>query len=240
MQDKLQRVKKHFDKTENYIDDNLVISIRVNLIRENLPFLRNVMILDIGCGNGEVTLPFLKYNDITFLDISKNMLDIVRKKIPDELIGNAEIINQNFESYFPGRKYDYIFLIGVLAHVESTLDTIKKITELIKNDGSIVLQYTNSGNIVAILIRIAGYFKKLFTTQYDYKINYFSDKAIRNILNNYNLTILKEISYWPAFPGFRYVPLGIRTFFYAKILNGPLLRHLGGERILIVSSAYFK
>lgn len=238
MQAKFQHVKKHFDNTECYIDDNLVIGMRGNLIRENLPDLKNMEILDIGCGNGEITLPYLKDNSITFLDISKNMLDLVRKKINNEFISNAEIINEDFQNFCPRKKYDYVFLIGVLAHVESIPETIKKTTEIIKNDGSVVLQYTNSSNIVAVLLRIIGQLKKLFKKEYDYKINYFTDKTINNVLDNYSIMVMKKISYWPALPGFKYVPIVLRTFLYNRVLNGSLLRPLGGERILVVNLSF--
>ena len=42
------------------------------------------------------------------------------------------------------------------------------------------------------------------------------------------------VSYWPSLPGFRLLPLSIRKIVYFKLLNGRLLRSLGGEILLFI------
>jgi len=237
MDDKYQNVQKYFNQTDTYLNNNLVISLRSKLIVNNLPEIENKEIIDIGCGNGEITLPFIYNNKITFLDISINMLDLVLKKIPSGYLKNAELVNKDFGSFNTEKKYDYLFLIGVLAHVESISKTISKLSELSKDDGNIILQYTNSYNIISIILRITGSFKKIMGIKYGYKINLISTIELNKILSIYNLECIKRISYWPALPGFKLIPKCIRKYFYFKILNGNILHALGGEKILVIKPA---
>jgi 2-polyprenyl-3-methyl-5-hydroxy-6-metoxy-1,4-benzoquinol methylase len=234
MSKKKQVVQKYFDQTGTYLNDNMVIGLRKNLIINNLSKIENKEIIDIGCGNGEITLPYIEKNKVTFLDLSNNMLDIVRKRISDKYLNNAEIINQDFSSFHPGKKYDYLFLIGVLAHVESISKTISKLSELSNNDGIIILQYTNSKNLISLMLRITGYLKMLLSKSYGYKINYLSSREAEKILNTLELKCYKKLSYWPALPGFILMPKKVRLYFYLKILNSKILSSLGGEKILFI------
>jgi 2-polyprenyl-3-methyl-5-hydroxy-6-metoxy-1,4-benzoquinol methylase len=237
MPDKKQLVEGYFNKTDGYLNDNLVIGLRSKLIVNSLPKIENKDILDIGCGNGEITLTYIKNNKITFLDLSCNMLDLVRSRILNEYYNNAEFVNAEFGAYAYDKKFDYIFLIGVLAHVESIDETISKLSVLLKHDGDVIIQYTNSRNIISGILRMIGYFKSAFNKRYGYKINFFSTKEIISILNQYGLKCYNKISYWPALPGFKLIPKGIRGKFYYKILNSSFLHSLGGEKILFIKSS---
>ena len=113
------RVKNFFDETDNYLKNNIGIELRSKLIKKELPDLKDKIILDIGCGNGDLTLPYIEDNKITFLDLSDKMLEIVHSKIPAGYYQYAEFINVDLDSFELTKKYDYVFMIGVLAHVNS-------------------------------------------------------------------------------------------------------------------------
>ena len=237
MQDKIQFVKEYFDHTDTYITDNLVIGLRSKLLLKALPKIENKEILDIGCGNGENTLQFIENNKITYLDISNNMLDIVRRRITEKHLFNAEFINLDFESFNPHKKYDFLFLIGVLAHIDSIRKTFSQLSELSKDDGIIILQYTDPKNLISILIRIIGFLKMIVGKKHGYKINYYSTGEIHKNLDVYGLKSFKKVSFWPALPGFKLLPVHIRKFIYYEFLNSRMLQPLGGEIILFVSKS---
>ena len=75
-----ERVKEYFDKTDDYIKANPVIQVRKKIIGEIVGELKGKQIIDIGCGNGELTREFIYNNRITFLDISEKMLELARFK----------------------------------------------------------------------------------------------------------------------------------------------------------------
>jgi 2-polyprenyl-3-methyl-5-hydroxy-6-metoxy-1,4-benzoquinol methylase len=235
MQTRTQKIKDYFNETNNYIKNNLVIALRANLIKKSLPDLNNKCILDIGCGNGDLTLPYIKDNKITFLDLSDKMLEIVRSKIPVEYYQNAEFVNLPLDKFVHKKKYDYLFIIGVLAHVNSLKMTFSRLAELLVADGTLIIQFTNSRNIISLIIRLIHQIKMVFGKRLEYKVNYISLQRITKEVKKNKLGYYKKVTYWPTLPGFMILPDGIRRFIYYRILNSKLLRPLGGEILLFIS-----
>jgi ubiquinone/menaquinone biosynthesis C-methylase UbiE len=235
MSSRTQKVKEFFNETDKYLKNNLVISLRADLIKSNLPEILNKRILDIGCGNGDLTLPYLKDNKISFLDFSENMLRLVKTKIPPEYLQNAEFLNIELDKYIEIKKYDYLFMIGVLAHLDS-LDTVfLKLAELLEDRGTLIIQFTSDKNLVSFLIRFIYQIKKLFGKRLEYKTNSISLKKIKKELARNKLKYYKKVAYWPALPGFSFLPSGVRKFIYFNLLNNRLLQNLGGEKLLFIS-----
>jgi 2-polyprenyl-3-methyl-5-hydroxy-6-metoxy-1,4-benzoquinol methylase len=237
MINKTEKVKDYFNATDNYLKNNLEIAIRSSLIEKNLYGLNDKRILDVGCGNGELTLPYISKNKITFLDFSEKMLEVVWSKIPENYRHNAELLNIDLENLEPGKKYDYIFLIGVLAHVNSIEQTIGLLEKLLAKDGRMIIQFTNRRNLISILTMFIFFrLKPLFKKKPEYKFNYTSLHSIKAELEKKNLRFNKKVNFWPvALPGFGFFPEGIRKFVYYKVLNGWLLKPLGSEILLFVS-----
>lgn len=56
------------------------------------------IVLDIGCGNGAITIPLAKKaRSVTALDISTRMLDILRENAATEKLSNIQTINKAIE-----------------------------------------------------------------------------------------------------------------------------------------------
>ena len=235
MQIQNQKVKEYFNETENYLKNNPEIDLRSKLIKKILADPKNNTILDIGCGNGDITLPYIKNNKITFVDLSDKMLQIVRTKIPADYHQNAEFLNVSLDKFDNPRKYGVVFMIGVLAHVSSIESAFSKLKELVETDGTLIIQFTNSRNIISFLMRFIFRLKKLFGRGREYKINYTSLQDIRRELEKNNLDYSRRVVYWPTLPGFSVLPPAIRNFIYYKLLNSRLLRPLGGETLLVIS-----
>ena len=65
-------------------------------------------ILEIGCGPGNATLPFLKTGaDLTAVEIGENLATFVKNKFANEK--NFHIVNVPFEEFITDKKYDLIF-----------------------------------------------------------------------------------------------------------------------------------
>ena len=236
MQTRVEKVKDYFNETDNYLKDNLEIDLRIRLIKKNIPAPQNNSIVDIGCGNGDLTLPFIKDNKITFVDLSDKMLQIVRSKIPAEYSGNAECLNIDLDKFSLAKKYDYVFMIGVLAHVSSLENTFSMLAGLLEKNGTLIIQFTNKRNFISYMMRLIFQLKKKFGKGRDYKMNYTSLNDITKELKKNNLEYNNKSVYWSSLPGFSLLPKGIRNFIYYKFLNSALLRSLGGEIILYISA----
>lgn len=235
MQTRTQKVEDYFNETDRYLRNNLIISLRSRLLKENLPDLKNKYILDIGSGNGDLTLPYIKDNKITFLDLSDKMLEIVRSKIPKESYQNGEFINIDLDKFVHTKKYNYVFMIGVLAYVNSLENTFSKLEGLLDDNGTLIIEFTNSRNIITIAKRLIYKVTKMFGNDLGFNMNNISFQEIKKELRKNKLEYNNLLTYWPPLPGFRLLPKSNRNFIYYKLLNSKLLMALGSEIILFIS-----
>lgn len=173
-------IYEFFNKTDNYLNKNFGVVIRTKIIKDILGFKSNKDILDVGCGDGSITLDYGKNNNLFLIDQSKNMLDLAKINADKKDIKNINYNNLKFEKFIPKKnKYDIIIALGLLAHVESIHITFTKLISCLKNDGMIILQYSDYDKI---LTKINLYFSNKV-----YKKNKINQKLINLILKKNKL-----------------------------------------------------
>jgi 2-polyprenyl-3-methyl-5-hydroxy-6-metoxy-1,4-benzoquinol methylase len=154
-----ERVSSYFANPKNYLDiRRYVIEIRVETVREFTANREFGRILDIGCGDGSISIPLLTpTNRLTLLDISIDMLSRAISRVRPEYLKNVDTLNQDFLAapLNPG-SYDLIICVGVLAHVESPELVIEKISQLLRPGGLLVLECTDSANFSNQLTLMLG------------------------------------------------------------------------------------
>ena len=117
---KVEAVRTVFEEPEWYFSRRAYdIRIRTETVRQMASLGDGAQVLDIGCGDGSVSLPLLTPKTrVTMLDLSSSMLSLARSKVPPELLGNVEIINDDFANVaFAPQSFDLILCIGLLASV---------------------------------------------------------------------------------------------------------------------------
>lgn len=99
-------------------------------------------VLDIGCGTGNLSLKFLNLGFlVSGVDISKNMLDILRNKTKSR---SLVLIESDVDSFIHGckeEKYDVITFSSVLHHLPDYLVTIETAIKLLKENGIIYITH---------------------------------------------------------------------------------------------------
>jgi ubiquinone/menaquinone biosynthesis C-methylase UbiE len=144
---KTDRVKRLFEVPEKYLCPRQYdIQIRVETVKQ---FTENVSvdrILDIGCGDGSLSLQLLpRCKELTLIDISSSMLELARRKIPADRAGDVRLINSGFlASNLPAQAFDLILCVGVLAHVDSPADVIAEVRRLARPGATVLLEFTDS------------------------------------------------------------------------------------------------
>lgn len=138
-----------------YLKNTHNIRIRAETVRQFLRAESFARILDIGCGDGSLSLPLLNSaRHLALLDFSEGMLSAARAQIPRELLPHVEIFQQNaLSAAFPPRSYDVILCVGVLAHVDSPESLLNRIASWLKPGGSLILQYTEADHVMSIITR---------------------------------------------------------------------------------------
>jgi ubiquinone/menaquinone biosynthesis C-methylase UbiE len=178
------------------------IRVRVEIVRELVRLSADAQMLDIGCGDGSISIPLLsEKRHLTLVDLSAKMLSLATSKIPVELSRNVKTVNQDFmKATFEPQSFDLILCIGLLAHVESPAEVIGKIVSLLKPTGTVIVEYTDSSHFTSRLVlpinRVWAAFRPF---RYDLQTITFS--AIKEAFERYQLSPVATFRYGAPPPG---------------------------------------
>ena len=101
------------------------------LLFDNLSFLKNKNILEIGSGAGRFTEYISKYaKNCVSLDLSSSIFCNVAKNN-----NNITLMKANFINLIPNTKFDIVICRGVLQHTPNPTSYLLKLFEFIDNNG---------------------------------------------------------------------------------------------------------
>ena len=169
-------------------------------------------IVDVGSGDGKrgkLISNLLNINDITLIDNSEGMIDLV-KNIPNTTVIKGDISNIEFKAE---KKYDLVLCLwNVLGHIETDKKktALKNIASLVNSDGFIFLDANNRYNVVNYGIKsvIKNIFRDIFIpnkfngnfslkinikgVQVDTIVHIFNPFEIENLFKLAGLSVLKR------------------------------------------------
>lgn len=95
-------------------------------------------ILEPMCGSGRFFVPFAERGyDIRGVDLSEEMLERLKRKLPD-----AKVVCADLTGYDPGEKFDYIFIpsgsISLLTDLSLCRAVLRRLKELLADGGKFV------------------------------------------------------------------------------------------------------
>jgi len=202
MTDRTYSVYKYFNQPNAYLTKDFDIQLRSEIVKSIFGNLSDSRILDLGCGDGSVSLQYQsKSNHITLVDISENMLAVAKTKIKKQFTGNVKLTHSSIENFEANGKFDYILGIGIMAHVESIEFTINKISGLMKKSGKCILQITDSRRPLSKLLSVYNNLLDVYRKNIDYKRNQTSMKYIQDVSSKYALEIVKKHQFSLMLPG---------------------------------------
>ncbi len=126
-------------------------------------------ILDLGAGEGSVTLPFLELGaKVVAVDISKSQLDALKikcKQYGDRLEVRNEDINSTLQN--KNEKYDIIAANSFLHHIPDYLSLIKDVTTQLNPGGQFFsfqdpIRYDSLGNVTSLFSLLALFSWRIF------------------------------------------------------------------------------
>jgi len=204
-----------------------IISSRIHYILSKLPH-KIPVILDDGCGRGNITLELAKYYYIVAIEpIAKNFknnLKLKRKNLmPNFIVGSGENLP------FKNNTFDFILSQMVLEHCDSSEKYIKETSRILKNQGFLYISipnrlfpiepHTKLPFISYLSVEFHPYLRKLVNFQ-------FTFPRIINLLNSFynkvydiNLFILKNKFYYANYFLLFYISHNFKyiKFFYPLI-----------------------
>ena len=182
-------------------------------IRKYVPFKGRY--LDIGCGSGGVLYFARKEGwEVKGIEISPQYAEYVRKRL------NIEVDVADFLQYeYAGEKFDLVSLRHVLEHLPDSLLAMRKIYELLKDEGYAHFEFPNiqsaSHRIKRFLAYTRMYHKKYNSTYFPGHCNEFSRKAFINLLDKTGFQLIR----WETYS---FKP--VTDFFYNRIHIGTKAR----------------
>lgn len=116
----------------------------------------NTSVLDIGCATGNIIeiLRDKKHCEVEGIEIEGSAVEIAREK---GLTVHHLNLEDDFLTWNPGKKYDYILLLDVIEHLLPYPEApLKKIQSLLKDTGTLILSTPNIAHIDAVTRMING------------------------------------------------------------------------------------
>ncbi len=132
---------EYFDKEANEWDmDPIKIGCAravVAAIRRSVPLTPDMIALEFGCGTGLVSFGLQPYlHHITLADSSAGMLEVLKKKIELNRIGNMTLIKLDLATDpLPAERYDLIYTSMTLHHIPETEKILQEFHDLLKTSG---------------------------------------------------------------------------------------------------------
>jgi 2-polyprenyl-3-methyl-5-hydroxy-6-metoxy-1,4-benzoquinol methylase len=141
----LESISPFYEKG-NYMDE-LMIEREMEIIRRYDTAGKTA--LEVGCGDGLSTEKLcVLFRDIEVIEPSLKNTALLKRRVPDVVCHNVLL-----EAFKAGRKYDFVFFLNVIEHVEDPVASLKVLATLVKDEGLIFI----SGPNCMSLNRRAGY-----------------------------------------------------------------------------------
>lgn len=236
-----QSVRAVFENAPRYLNSRRVdMEMRSEAVRTWAAKLERRRMMDIGCGDGSISLPLLTPSTkVTLLDLSANMLERARANVPVEMIGNVELRHGDFQgAEFDPASFDLIITVGVIAHVASPDAFLGKIRDLLRPNGWIILEFTDAFHGVGRIDRFFGWMKERIAPR-KYSTNLISARDVTRWLAKHGFTMVSEYRYSrPPLPGIhRVVPASLLIQMVRMIFGSARKNRnawLGNEHICLV------
>jgi len=175
--------------------------------------INNPRVLEIGCGLGSESLFMsMKGASVLGIDINSERLNTAtaRKKIIEKALGkklgcefkNLSVLDLNEE-----QKYDLIWMEQAFHHLEPREEVVKKISQLLKPEGTVIISEANAWNpLIQIQLLMRRGFKtiKYYTDSDGKKYVYGNERIVMPIVlskkfKKYNVENI-DVKYFRLFP----------------------------------------
>ena len=126
-----------------------------NLINRNNNFLKDLKILDIGCGGGLISEPLARLGgEVTGIDASEKNIKVAKLHSKKNNL-NINYLNKSPEQLNDSEKFDIVLNLEIVEHVENVDLYIKSCSNLLKKNG-IMFTATLNRTIVSYIKAIVG------------------------------------------------------------------------------------
>jgi len=223
------KVKNFFDEPQKYLHKDFGIKIRRDIVGRMVKDLPYKHILDVGCGDGSISLPLLNgATTLDLVDLSSGMLALAKAKIPEGLQANVSFENVSLEKLNTHKNYDLILAIGLLAHVPDVEKAIAILGNMLTPGGHLIFQFSEASKLatkMSFRVRKTGH----------HKLNKIYKKTLVTIFEKNNFKLTNEISFATIFPGMGMLKNELLYNYCRYTINNKLFSLINSEYIMMVT-----
>jgi len=234
---RLVPAQQFFDDPSHYLHGNAVILLRRALVRELLGELADTRIIDVGCGDGSLSLQYAESGShITLIDFSETMLAAARNNIAAESAGRVTVQRADITAAEPltNSPADVVLCVGVLAHVPRPEATVAKVASLVKPGGRLLLQISDYDRPVGKLLY---WFARAVTRSRRYPLARIGSSDVVSWAGRSGLSLVAESVYPASPPGYRLLPMELQRKALQVMHSQPLLAPVRTEALLLFERA---
>lgn len=230
----IKTVEKFFDSSFYLEKSRHIIEVRRKVIQDIVGRVENARILDIGCGDGSLSLPLLgQHNHLTMIDLSKRMLEISASQVPEAAKARVKLVNASVDEFEPDGLYDIILCVGVLAHVPSIEATITKIASCMKPGALAVVEFSPNPNPLNKLFFPYYFVRRLISgAAIGWETNKVPMKSLLEIFRENGLVQFTDRRHSFPLPTMAHWPYKWLHGYTLLTLNSPLFSRIGVEHIM--------
>lgn len=100
---------------------------------------KNEKLLDVGCGRGVYSIEFAKHCSVYGIDSSDKLLHECKQNAYDADIDVSLVLADAQNIPFKDKTFDKIVMIEILEHIPNTHKTLKEISRILKDNGSLCI-----------------------------------------------------------------------------------------------------
>jgi SAM-dependent methyltransferase len=166
---------------------------RKSIVRTLMANEAPASVIDLGCGDGRVSLQFLdSATTVTLLDTSPSMLSLASNSVPYRYRGQVRFVVSSIADLAESQKYDLVLAVGVLAHVTDLPGTLSKIAGLLSDNGRAILQLTDAATIPGAVITAWSH---LTSSKRGYQLNRLTEHRVVTALSMDGLELVARVQY---------------------------------------------
>lgn len=227
------RVREFFD-TEEYVTANPTIAVRSLLVRRMLGRVDSCSILDVGCGDGSLSLQFLPTaRHITLLDLSPAMLERARRRTPEQYRKRVDYVNADILDFKPTQRYEIVLCVGVLAHVPFTQDVVRKLSDALAHEGRCLLQLSDHSRPLTKALYAYDRARQSLRGSRRYVLTTVTASEVITAASHNRLTLAARENYSFQFPGSRLLSHPWRLRLDKAALSHPRIAAYGMETMIL-------
>ena len=153
------------------------------------PYAKGKKIVDIGCGEGGVLVPFAKAGyDCIGLEYSPDRVEYARQKSSP----NIRFIEGDIEQFNYDEKFDIILMLDVIEHLQQKLTALRNIKKILSAEGIVIISFPpfrspfgGHQQVMKSFLKYIPYIHLLPETIYSWLLEKIESKGIESHLKNY-------------------------------------------------------